>query len=186
MKIGYPNKEIEIWSQDESRMGLQPIIRRMWAIKGERPIAKQERKYQWLYAYSFVRPYTGEGFWLLMPTVNIALMSLALKEFSCYHDPRNNKIIVLLLDRAGWHMSDDLEVPKNIKLFPLPPYTPELQPTECVNPLLKESIANKSFKDLDELELKLSSRCRWLLNNPKIVKGAVGFDWIQKIEAGTD
>jgi transposase len=38
---------------------------------------------------------------------------------------------VLVCDGAGWHQSGDrLEVPDNITLLPLPPYSPELNPME--------------------------------------------------------
>lgn len=117
-----------------------------------------------------------------MPNASIPVMERALKEFADYHNPKNNKIIILLIDRAGWHTSEKLNVPVGIELFPLPPYTPELQPAESINPLLKESIANRSFVDLGALEKKLIDRCRWLIDNPEIVKGVAGFDWICRIE----
>ena len=163
-------------------MGLQPIKRKVWASKGKRPIAENMTKYQWLYCYTFVRPYTGTNFWTIMPRVETTVMSLSLKEFAKYHNPKNKKIIILLIDNAGWHISKDLDVPKNIRLFPLPSHTPELQPVECIWPLLKESVANEAFENLDELESALIPRCQWLIKNTKIVKGEVGFNWIQEIE----
>jgi len=40
---------------------------------------------------------------------------------------------VLLLDQAGWHLSDKLIVPPNITLVPLPPKCPKLNPVrECL------------------------------------------------------
>ena len=177
-----PDKKVEIWAQDEARMGLQPIIRRTWSPIGIRPIADQTRKYQWVYPYAFVHPLTGDSFWLILPTVNTKIMSIALKEFSQFIDPKKEKIIILLIDNAGWHKSKELEVPENIRIFPLPPYSPELQPVECSWPLLRESVANKYFDDLDKFENTISDRCAWLNKNPAIVKGAVGFNWIQKIE----
>ena len=176
------DKQVEIWAQDEARLGLQPIMRRIWALKGKRPIAKQTRKYQWIYAYSFVHPLTGKSFWLILPTVNTILMNMALKEFSQYIDPKNERIIILLIDGAGWHVSKGLEVPGNIQIFPLPPYTPELQPVECGWPLLRESVANKYFDNLDKFENTVSKRCEWIGKNPEILKEAVGFKWIQEIE----
>jgi transposase len=176
------NKKIEIWAQDEARLGLQPTIRRIWAIKGKRPIAKQTRKYQWVYAFAFVHPLTGKSFWLILPTVNTALMNMALKEFYEYIDPKKEKVIVLLIDNAGWRKSKELEIPENIKIFPLPPYTPELQPVECSWPLLKETVANKYFDNLDTFENIIAKRCSWLNKNPATLKGAVGFSWIQEIE----
>jgi hypothetical protein len=37
-----------------------------------------------------------------------------------------------VLDRAGWHLSDDLVVPANLTLLRLPPCSPELNPVERV------------------------------------------------------
>lgn len=176
------DKDVEIWAQDEARLGLQPIIRKTWSIKGKRPIAKQIRKFQWVYPYAFVHPLTGKSFWLILPTVNTVLMNIALQEFSEYIDPKKEKIIILLMDNAGWHRSKELEIPENIQIFPLPPYSPELQPVECSWPLLKESVANVYFDNLDKFEQVVSKRCLWLTKNPKILKGKVGFSWIQKIE----
>src|SRR4051794_15624001 len=34
-----PDKPIEVWATDEHRIGLKPIIRRVWAPQGQRPIA---------------------------------------------------------------------------------------------------------------------------------------------------
>ena len=50
----HPDATIEVWAFDEHRVGLKPIIRRIWAPIGERPIAEVEHRYEWLYLYSFV------------------------------------------------------------------------------------------------------------------------------------
>lgn len=182
----HTDKKIEIWAQDEARLGLQPIIRRTWSPRGKRFIAVQTRKFQWVYVYAFVHPLTGKSFWLILPTVNTALMNMALKEFSAYVDPKNEKKIILLMDGAGWHRSRELQTPENIRILPLPPYSPELQPVECGWPLLKEPVANAYFATLDKLENTVSERCQWLLKNPDTLKGAVGFAWIQAIESRRD
>ena len=56
--------------------------------------------YKWLYGFGFVRPQTGETYWLLMPSVSVEVMNLALAEFSRDVDPDGKKQIILLLDRA--------------------------------------------------------------------------------------
>ena len=186
IRKGYPGKQLEIWSQDEARLGLQPTIRRTWSPRGKRYIATQVRKYQWVYVYAFVHPMTGKSFWLILPSVNTKLMNMALDEFSRYIDPKKKKLIVLLIDGAGWHRSEALETPENIRIFPIPPYSPELQPVECGWPMLKESVSNGYYDDLDSLEETLSKRCEWLSGHPDTLKGAVGFRWIQEIESTTD
>ena len=40
--------------------------------------------------------------------------------------------IVMVLDGAGWHKSKALKIPQNMKLLPLPPYSPELNPVENI------------------------------------------------------
>ena len=62
-----PEATVEVWAQDEARLGLKPITRRCWAKKGQRPLAVQHPGYDWLYLYGFVRPATGDVEWLLLP-----------------------------------------------------------------------------------------------------------------------
>ena len=157
-----PEKEVEIWSEDEARLGLQPIVRRVWFPKGKRPIACQNRKYERVYAYAFVHPVSGRSFWLLLPSINVILMNLALQEFSSFIDPERKKRIVLLVDGAGFHTGKKMDIPENIQFFPLPPYTPELQPTETLWPLLRESVANDPHTDLEAFEEQCGHCRRWI------------------------
>src|SRR5215218_9191987 len=78
----HPEAEVQLWAEDEARLGLKPVVRRVWAPVGERPVARFERGYKWTYLYGFVRPESGKVFWLILPTVNTELFSLALGEFA--------------------------------------------------------------------------------------------------------
>jgi hypothetical protein len=51
---------VEAWAVDEHRLGLLPVVRRVWAPRGRRPVAPVRRAYAWLYVYGFVRPRTGQ------------------------------------------------------------------------------------------------------------------------------
>ena len=106
---------------------------------------------------------TGQSYFLILPSVNTPLMSLALQEFAQDINPHQDKVIVLLLDNAGWHTSKELQLPPALVLLHLPAYTPQLAPAETVVPLLREVAANRSFADLDELETTLGQRCVYLL-----------------------
>ena len=113
-----------------------------------------------------------------MPTVSIEAMQLALQDFIFEIKLNNDKEIVLLVDQAGFHQLKDLDLPKGLRFYKLPPYTPELQPAEPLWPLLREAVANKYFKTLEQLEDTLSARCNWLFEYPQEVKGASGFSWV--------
>ncbi|MGD1896759.1 MAG: hypothetical protein ACFB16_07380 [Phormidesmis sp.] len=56
----FPAATVEVWSFDEHRLGLKPIIRKAWARVGERLIAAVNYRYEWTYLYGFVEPSTGK------------------------------------------------------------------------------------------------------------------------------
>ena len=113
-----------MWAFDEHRLGLKPVLRRQWAPKGQRPIAVGRHRYEWLYLYGFVHPGTGEVVWFICTTVDAELLSAVLAAFAATVGAGEGKLVILVLDNAGWHISGDLVVPKGIELAFLPSYTP--------------------------------------------------------------
>lgn len=172
-----PSKIIEIWAEDEGRIGLKPLTRRVWSKRGQRPIALQKRGYQWLHTYAFVQPSTGRGEFWVMSHVDTPTMNAVLKAFAKTANPNNDKTLVILWDNAGWHISNDLEVPQGIDLYPILPYTPELSPAEPSMPLLHEAVANQLLTTLDEVQRRIVRRCVFLQSQPQIIKDACGFLW---------
>lgn len=161
LQEAYPNDEIEVWGEDEHRLGTQPIVRRVWAPKGKRPIVSQRRGYKWLYVYAFVNPRTGRLETFLLPTVNIVLFSIALALFAQAVGAGQGKQIVIVMDRAGWHTSGKLEIPDGIHIIHQPSHSPELQPAEHLWTLVDEVIANRVLT-IDEIEELVVARCRHL------------------------
>ena len=78
----HPLAAVEVWGMDEHRLGLKPIIRRVWVGYGEQPIANVNWRYQWLWLYGFVHPSTGETYFWILPRVNIELFNLVLADFA--------------------------------------------------------------------------------------------------------
>jgi transposase len=78
----YPEAQIDVWFFDEHRIGLKPIIRKVWSKIGTRPIALVQHRYQWLYVYGFVKPQTGETLWYLIPRVNTKWLNLVYQNFA--------------------------------------------------------------------------------------------------------
>ena len=168
---------MEVWCEDEARLGLVPVARRVWALKGHRPTRGGRPRYRSLYVYGFAQPVTGRNLCLFLPKANAEWMGEALAGFARWADPEGEKVLVLLVDNAGWHIAKDLKVPANVRLYRLPPCTPELQPAEPLWPLVREAVANRGFDELDQMEPVLVERCRWLIDHPEVVRGAVGFRW---------
>jgi hypothetical protein len=177
LRQAYPEASIELWSQDEHRIGLKPILRRLWARKGTRVRAVVRPRYQWMYLYGFVEPQSGKTSWLLMPTVNTAAFSLALSAFAHEQGVGPKKHLLLVLDQAGWHKSADLVIPEGLHLLFLPSHSPELQPAERLWPLSNEPLANRVWTSLDELEQVQAERCCWLQAHPEVIRGRTSFHW---------
>jgi transposase len=177
VKAAHPGASVAVWAEDEHRLGLLPVARRVWAPKGERPTAHVERRYEWCYVYGFARPATGQSWWCLLPTVTAAAFGLALAEFAREEGIGPDRRAVLVVDQAGWHAAKDLAVPEGVHLAFLPPYSPELQPAERLWPLVDEPVANRAFADLGELESALAARCRTLRADRLTAKRHTRFHW---------
>lgn len=166
-----------VWATDEHRLGLLPVVRRVWALKGRRPTAWVRRRYEWLYVYGFVRPRTGATWWCLLPTVATEAFRLALAAFARDEGIDATHRAVLVLDQAGWHTADALAVPEGLHLAFLPPASPELQPAERLWGLVDAPVANRTFADLDELEATLVTRCRELETQRQPIKTRTRYHW---------
>ena len=112
----FPNHQVEVWFFDEHRVGLKPIIRKVWAPIGERPSALVHPRYEWLYVYGFVELKTGKTLWYLIPRVNHQWLSLVYQSFAQDVGLSAEKIVLLVQDNAQWHRSQKLEVPDGIML----------------------------------------------------------------------
>jgi transposase len=58
--------QVEVWAMDEHRVGLKPVIRRVWARKRHRPLIRVQQRYEWLSVYGFLHPETGASQWVLL------------------------------------------------------------------------------------------------------------------------
>ncbi len=124
-------------SEDEARVGQQGTLTRIWARRGTRPRAPRDRRYAWAYLFGAVCPERATGAALVLPYANTEAMNLHLQEIS--RRVASGAHAVLVLDGAGWHGAAALEVPGNITLLPLPPYSPELNPVENVWQYLRQN-----------------------------------------------
>ena len=86
-------------------------------------------------------------------------MQAFLDEFAKEHAPEGKRL-VLVWDGAPAHRATALKAPERISLVGVPAYTPELNPSERVWPLVKEGVANRAHESLDELEQKVCARCQ--------------------------
>ena len=179
LKETYPTAKVELWCEDEHRLGLKPIIRKVWSPIGQRPQVKVHQRYQWTCLYAFAHPKTGEVPWLVVPTVSAEAFSIALENFAREVGAGKRKRILLVLDQAGWHTAKKkrVRVPEAIHLEFLPSHSPELQPPERLWPLSNEGIANRHFERIENLEQALVERCVALCGQPDFIRSCIHYHW---------
>jgi DDE superfamily endonuclease len=123
-----PGTPVELWWQDEARVGQKTGITRRWARRGTRPTAPKDQRTASAYIFGAICPAEGKGAAVVMPRCNSEAMGMHLEEIAFHIAPGAHA--VLILDQAGWHASAALVIPDNITLLPLPPKCPELNPPE--------------------------------------------------------
>lgn len=88
--------------------------------------------------------------------------------------------VVLVLDQAGWHVAKELQVPANITLLPLPPYSPELNAAERPWAYLRQHyLSNRVYKDYNEL---FAFVCQaWNRLDQSILKSLCATNWVERM-----
>lgn len=168
---------MELWCEDEARVGLKPVTRRVWARRGTRPTTCGRHKFESAQVFGFAHPASGRNRLWLHPKADTVRMGEVLAAFADWADPTGSKVLVVLVDNAGYHTAKRLVVPANVRLHFLPSCTPELQPAERLWPVLREAVANRVFDDLPALAATVTARAAWMADHPEVVGGVVGFHW---------
>ena len=70
-----PQKKVEVWFQDEARIGQQGTLTRVWAQRGSRPTAIKQTEYEWVYLFASTNSHTGESVALVASSVNTEYMN---------------------------------------------------------------------------------------------------------------
>ncbi|CAN5321748.1 hypothetical protein BH20BAC1_BH20BAC1_26770 [soil metagenome] len=131
---------------------------------------------EYIYAYSSVCPQTGETFSLIMPTADGTSMQYYMDEMSIhFHQYR----IILCMDNAAWHKTEEIKMPDNMIAWFLPPYSPELNPVEILWKHIRVNyFNNRTFESLDEVEKKLAEALRDVYTSTSEISKLTWYSWM--------
>ena len=102
---------------------------------------------------------------------------MALKEFAKEVGAGEEKRVLLVVDKAGWHTGGEVEIPEGINLEFVPSGSPELQPAERLWPLTNEAVANGIFEEIEEIEEALIERCVELRDQGESIRALTNYHW---------
>jgi len=145
-----PEKTLEVWFQDETRVGQVGRTGRLWFERGIRPRGRRDMRHEAAWIFGAVCPARDTGVALVLPVATTEAMQLLLEELSQAVAPDAHAVLVL--DKAGWHTARRLVWPENISPIHLPPYSPELNAIERVWLHLKERfLSHRVFNNPDAI-----------------------------------
>jgi hypothetical protein len=157
---------VEIWFQDEARVGQKGSLSYIWAPIGSRAAMVRDNRHDTAYIFGSICPARAVGAAVITPAANTECMNLHLDEISTQVAP--GSIAALICDGAGWHQrAGGIKLPDNIVLLPLPPYAPELNSMENVWDYLRANKLSAGVWDTyEEIVQACADAWNWLVNDP--------------------
>lgn len=169
-------ENVDIWFQDEARVGQRGTITRTWALKGTRPRVIRQQQFEYAYIFGAVCPAKDMAVGLVLPAVNTDAMLEHLKEISS-HVPEGRHAVIVL-DQAAWHTTQKLQIFDNLSLLPLPPASPELNPVEQVWQQLRDNwLANRCFNGYEAILDACCYAWNWFVDAPNRVRRLCTREW---------
>jgi transposase len=167
---------------DEARVGQKGRLCRRWWARGRRPPGRCDGRFQWAYLFAAVEPATGADVALVLPEVSTAAMDVFLAELARAVPAGTHAVLVL--DGAGWHVSEHLAVPPNLTLVHPPPYSPELNPVERVWEYLRERFLSlRVFADYRAIVDACCEAWNRLVAEPGRLRSLCDQPWIKKVSS---
>jgi transposase len=173
--VGTDPRRVRVWVLDEHRYGLLPVIRRIWGQRGVRVHAPYATKYRWGYLHEAMEVDGANAAELLFtPCIDRDVHALFLHQIAAA-DPE--ALHVIIADQAGFHLPlNDSRLPANLRLLPLPLYSPELNPVERLGSLIKAQVCNRLYPTLARLERHIEAVTRQCLRPANVA--ALIHDWL--------
>jgi transposase len=171
---------VQLWCQDEARVGQKGRGIRVWFERGVRPEGVIDHRHASAWLYAAVRPGTDQAFALVLTEVGAEAMQAFLDRFAATLPEGVHA--ALLLDGAGWHIAADIAVPANISLILLPPYSPQLNPVERVWLHLRERFLSlRLFADLDAIIDACCDAWNRLTAGPGRIASLTDYDYLRSV-----
>jgi transposase len=171
-------RRLRIMFGDEARFGRMNRPRPCWAPIGIRPEVACQLIREYVYLYGAVSPKDGTCIFLILPAPDTECFQIFLETLAKKY---YKELILLFVDGAGNHCSDELEIPANIILHLLPPYSPELNPQENIWDEIREKIfKNYALKSMSDVNTKLDEAALYIERNRTLVKSIASFPYIAK------
>jgi DDE superfamily endonuclease len=168
---------IEIWFQDEARVGQQGTHAYIWAEIGSRPLMVRDNRRESAYLFGAICPNRAVGAAMITPHANTEAMNLHLAEITTQVAADAHALLVC--DGASWHQrGKQLVVPANITLLTLPAYSPELNPMENVWDYLRQNkLCGRVWDTYEDIVEACKRAWHFLIEHPERIRSLGARRW---------
>lgn len=161
-----------IYFKDESGVSLAPVIGKTWAPTGKTPVVRVTGKRGGVLAVSAISPSGRMCFRLEKRKVNAQVLMEFLNQISVQHPRRK---VAVIMDQAPCHVAKRIkalnEGSSKLRVFYLPPYSPDLNPDEKVWRHMKHvTLKNHQAQDKKQLGRLVIGALRKIQKNPELTK----------------
>lgn len=161
-----PDTPIEVWFQDEMRLGRKNKLARRRARRGIQPRALADLRTRSACFFGAICPERGAGAAIVMLPANSRAMQHHLDEIARLVRLKAHALVIL--EQAAWHTTEKLRLPGNLSLPPLPPKSPELNPVENVWRFLRQNkFSNRIFGDCEAILTAACDAWNSLVTDPR-------------------
>jgi transposase len=142
---------VNLYFQDESRFGLMTHTGRCLTSMGTKPIVKYRHAFKNTYLYGAFSPLDGNYFIYEIQGVSSEIFFKYIQRLS---EHRPNELMIVFIDNAGFHSLKQFknQIPDNIRLIRIPPYSPELNPSEKMWAYIKKYYKNLFFETIGDVK----------------------------------
>ena len=172
-----PGSRVRIWVADEHRYGLISVVRKVWTLRGIKPVAPYQSCYEWGHLYAALEVGGGHhSEFFFSPTVNLEVSDHFLRQVAQSDEEAHH---IVIWDGAGFHPKPGSHpIPERIHLLQLPPYSPELNPVEKLFDQLKDHVGNRLFDSLDAIEAAITDLLARFWSDVHHVASLIGSGWL--------
>ena len=173
--MGGERGKVRLMFQDEAGFGRISKPASCWVTGSMRPVIASQHVRQFRYAFGVVDPRDGEKFFIIAPKCNTDWTNAFLAKLSAAYP---DDYIILICDNAAWHTTKNIELPANLEIMTIPPYTPQMNPIEQIWKELRKGFANKFFNTLADVMDRLALETQKL--TAETIISITYRDWVKR------
>lgn len=171
-ELGVSSTRVLAWG-DEMRFGLMGQVRKVWGVRGVKPVQRIQMKREWGYLALAVDGRVGKLYWGWQTNMKKESCAATLELF------RQAGVAALVWDGATGHRAR-LTRAVAVKQLIQPPYSPELNPAERIFEEVRRAVEGRTYTDVAQKRAAIEAFISVLAADSERIRRLAGWKWIEE------